>query len=106
MSIVEQVAEIINPEAFVECRADGIGNERGTQQSSRIKHRQGLMKSTACAKAEGIIQLLLGLTTDNLCRQMWEYEIEEWRRLGMSEELLTSEMLVKSVHDKWSVVGR
>ena len=103
MNIVEQVARVIDPEAFAEpinkipWPLTGLtisGTENGRELETA---RRALHQSTAICRAVEVLRIIGG-HQDALV----EYEIEGWKRLGIPVATLESPEAIDTIRRKYA----
>lgn len=86
MNIVDRIARIIAPDAFVDWsswrRIDERG-ERPYEPPSLTKARYDYLQSQARARASQVLAVLVRLPHDQLLAQVVDAEMEGWRELGL-----------------------
>jgi len=101
MNIVDQVARIIDPDAFDETPwYDGVGPDAKKVDFGPVeKSRKEFHKSQAIVKAGKILKLVL--KTKNIREQLIEDERNGWEKLGIPASILNTPEVQKVIEDKY-----
>ncbi len=84
--IIDRVARIIDPSAFVDWTGTFVSDEKGTRpyRPSRLaQSRINFKRAQARHRAEQVLALLVAMQPDELRRQFLDAEVAGWKELGL-----------------------